>query len=94
MYLNSFPRSETDLAINIRKATSIGQSLQSYMLGTRVGDRIISNQIFRRDCTKTYIRQLTSVGRAPCAHGIQANTFEHASSTPGTISHHNLSGRA
>lgn len=26
MDINSFPRSETDLAINIRKATSIGQS--------------------------------------------------------------------
>lgn len=26
MDIDSFPRSETDLAINIRKATSIGQS--------------------------------------------------------------------
>ena len=93
MDIDSFPRSETDLAINIRKATSIGRSC---FMATEswTGAGLILVRLSRRDRTQTYIFYPTVVRRASLAHGIQANTSEHASSTHGTTSHPSPSGRA
>ena len=60
MDLNSFPRSETDLAINIRKATSIGQSLQYDYLKFELRVGLISVHLPRGDCTQTYPSPPTS----------------------------------
>lgn len=96
MDINFFPRSETDLAINIRKATSIGQSQHYGHLGLKpeLGARLIFVRLPEETAPKRTSFSERSSEELVCAYIVQGNTSEHASCTHGTTSHPSPSGQA